>query len=536
LYLRLFVVNTTIYRIYNKMSFNLCKRICPRITQINANKTKKKKIPSKTFALCSLLFALCSLLSALCSLLFALCSLLSALCFATRQTSCFYYIITGSALRTIITLQEEICMKQGAICMKLNKSYINVRFIRKHLFWGAAVLAACFFSLTCSSSDDILDQDGGPKVKPGGTTLVDGAVTFKNGWESEYFNGTLKDDPGTPYTNYNPVSTGNGNRAYIDFAVKTAELTQWRDVDMPAWQALEDAWAAYLSGDSEEEPGEPRRDPPVEPKKTVAYLPGSPVENDDGSSTVVGSVPEWDYHIFKGWKVNPGTPEAFDLRADTVLTESVIAVAQWDEIAAGRPYYTVTFEKNDGQGLMEKRLAFPTVNDTEKQAGDPSKYSVFKIVAADASGGIVAGNNVLPEFSRLYYDRSTWVTKNGTTETPVEPSNIEYSGDTTIYQKWTPQIAVITFNAGGIVSTPPQLTGLELPKLASGGINAAGAQLPAYPGTVSHNSEDYIFLGWYDAEDGGTQIGNDTPISDTAKTLYARWRKQNHYSATFYYN
>ncbi|MDR2659307.1 MAG: hypothetical protein LBC27_04880, partial [Spirochaetaceae bacterium] len=268
-----------------------------------------------------------------------------------------------------------------------------------------------------------------------------------------------------------------------------------------------------------------------------------------------------------------------ELTLNSPVTKNITVVAEWAE-APKKPYYTITFSRNAGNGMFEKRFAIPqkrywkakadaenTINiagiteevegvqvlvnltDNEEYKAENAEpiYAEFKITATypeftdlygDVSGDAVTQNaGGSPEFTREHYDTDTpaWKDLKGKA---IDPDDEVFTEDTTLYQQWKEKTYTLKFDANGHGAAPADITGVSEPKSAAGGLAAAVNGLTVMPsitglvdGKISAGENDnvieYTFAGWADAKQGGNLIGVSTPLypkgSSEEITLYAQW-------------
>jgi hypothetical protein len=205
--------------------------------------------------------------------------------------------------------------------------------------------------------------------------------------------------------------------------------------------------------------------------------------------------------------------------------------------APAKPYYTITFNRNAGTGVFEKRIAVPTET-TEGEEGE-TQYGQFKIAATyTVAGDAVTQDPIIPEdFTREHYESDGWEDVTG--KSVAVSGDTVFEGDTQLYQKWTAKTFTVKFNLNGKSgNTPAEITGVDEAKSAKGGLKEAGKTLP----TGEDSSEEYEFRYWMDKPVGGNVINAATPLfpaSDAAEsrevTLYAHWVAENSVERAFNY-
>ena len=203
-------------------------------------------------------------------------------------------------------------------------------------------------------------------------------------------------------------------------------------------------------------------------------------------------------YLFGGWFHNDT-----QLTAETVITEDITFTAKWTPIT-----YTIAFDPNGGEGTM------------------------------DPISAIYDQEFTLPEcaFTRAGYDFAGW---NNT----AKKNLTDQQGATfTLRATWKGQDVPVTIDLNYEGSTPTQRTCVVgenynyIRNTQTGGSKYSAIQDPTRTG--------WIFDGWYDAAEGGTEITNQYKFTDTTPmTLYAHWVKGitvhfdgNGYKSTIYNN
>lgn len=184
-------------------------------------------------------------------------------------------------------------------------------------------------------------------------------------------------------------------------------------------------------------------------------------------------------YLFGGWFHNDT-----QLTAETVITEDITFTAKWTPIT-----YTIAFDPNGGEGTM------------------------------DPISAIYDQEFTLPEcaFTRAGYDFAGW---NNT----AKKNLTDQQGATfTLRATWNGQAVPVTIDYNYEGSAPIQRTcvvgeNYNYIRTETGGSKYSAIQDPARIG--------WIFDGWYDAAEGGTEITNQYKFTDTTPmTLYAHWVK-----------
>jgi hypothetical protein len=212
----------------------------------------------------------------------------------------------------------------------------------------------------------------------------------------------------------------------------------------------------------------------------------------------------------------------------------------WAE-APAKPYHTVTFNKNDGTGAFEKRIATPETpsegTSEEYEGGEiPAvEYKNFKIRESYKAGaGEVSQNPIIPVFTRDHYqDAAVW---NDINDKPVTvTTETTYEGDMQLYHQWTAKTFTVKFDLNGkslsgSASKPGDISGINEALSAEGGLAKADQKLPALADAEEGEGDSkvtYTFRGWAADPYGGKTIGANTPLypekGATEVTLYAKW-------------
>jgi uncharacterized repeat protein (TIGR02543 family) len=243
---------------------------------------------------------------------------------------------------------------------------------------------------------------------------------------------------------------------------------------------------------------------------------------------------------------------------NTPITDDLTVEAVWAD-APAKPYHTVTFNKDDGTGVFEKRIAVPTKPEPKTDAGQnltsykdvsgeesgeetPAEYSGYTIQEKDYAGIAIEQNKgeLIPAFTREHYTSGGWADINGAAATISNGhAAIFDKGDTQLYMQWKPNTFTVEFdtNVTGewsvfednqLLSTPNSLTAVNEPSSVEGGLAKAGKQLPVIEVVMTDtDSELYKFDGWYDEAVGGNKISASTPLYPKGEsgsvTLYAHW-------------
>jgi hypothetical protein len=443
-----------------------------------------------------------------------------------------------------------------------------------------AVLITAIALSSCgdAATDAIVAAVGTTPIKPDGKTETNIVVTFKNGWE-DVATADLEDDDYTSFKFYSGLTP-----ATVNAVVDTAEQNAY-DAAYAVWEAINDAWVQYgnerdEAANNDKDPPPPPNDPlppePVPPIATIPFFPGDEYLATGDVLAIAGSAPEWDFHTLTGWKIEDGE----EATLNTPITENTTVTAVWDP-APKKPYYTVTFNKNDGTGAFEKRIATPekvwyelnaaakTEEAQPEEAPQPEESGETMSIqfTTDAESpdrkqdGLIFGENyrlrdsidsdliqaAAPEFTRAHYKSDGWKDMTGNSVTPTykdggntNANSYNVTGDTQLYQQWTANTFTVTFNLNGKTpsapaSPPADIIGVNEALSATGGLKAAGkaesGKLPWVGANIIGTADEtnYEFVNWTDTVDGaGNDIGASTPLfpkDETAKViLYAQWR------------
>lgn len=184
-------------------------------------------------------------------------------------------------------------------------------------------------------------------------------------------------------------------------------------------------------------------------------------------------------YLFGGWFHNDT-----QLTAETVITEDITFTAKWTPIT-----YTIAFDPNGGEGTM-----------------DPISATYDQ-------------EFTLPEctFTRAGYDFSGW------SNTAKKNLTDQQGATVTLRATWNGQAVPVTIDYNYEGSTSIQRTcvvgeNYNYIRTETGGSKYSAIQDPARIG--------WIFGGWYDAAEGGSEITNQYKFTDTTPmTLYAHWVK-----------
>jgi uncharacterized repeat protein (TIGR02543 family) len=216
---------------------------------------------------------------------------------------------------------------------------------------------------------------------------------------------------------------------------------------------------------------------------TITFNPNGGSVNPASAATEIGGRlsalprPTRSGHTFVGWftEVTGG----IQVTVDTVFTGNSTVYARWtssDDIP-GLNVHTVTFNPNGG-------------------SVDPAS------AVTEINGRL----SVLPTPTRSGFSFNGWFTAE-TGGIQVTTDTI-FTGDSTIFARWTANTHTITFNPNrGSVSQTNAVTGTD-------------GRLSALPRPTRSG---HTFTGWFTAETGGIQVTTDTVFTSDS-TVYARWR------------
>ncbi len=192
-------------------------------------------------------------------------------------------------------------------------------------------------------------------------------------------------------------------------------------------------------------------------------------------------------YLFDGW-FHGDTK----LTAETVITEAITFTAKWTPIT-----YTIAFNANGGEGTMEPITA-------------------------------TYDQEVTPEctFTRTGYDFNGWSDSKGSSSGSMTAKNLTSTqgATVTLYATWKGQDVPVTIDYNYEGSTPTQRTCVVgenynyIRNTQTGGSSYTKLEDPTRTG--------WIFVGWYDAAEGGNEIDYSYKFTDTTPmTLYAHWVK-----------
>ena len=143
-----------------------------------------------------------------------------------------------------------------------------------------------------------------------------------------------------------------------------------------------------------------------------------------------------------------------------------------------------------------------------------ARWLPVHIIAFNANGGAVnPASGTTGDFGRLTslpvptrdgFVFEGWFTAlTGGNEVTI---NTEFTANTTIYARWTPEYT-ITFDANGGTVTP------------ASGTTGAGGKLATLP---EPSRTGYWFMGWFNAVSGGDEVTEET-VFNANTTIYAQW-------------
>ena len=170
-------------------------------------------------------------------------------------------------------------------------------------------------------------------------------------------------------------------------------------------------------------------------------------------------------------------------------------------------------------------------NEKDPDENDPPITQVEEFtVTFDANGGTLTGSATVkvkdgekitgaPTASKEGFTFDGWFTaKTGGTE--VDLAAYEVESDVTLYAQYTEDE----------ITPPPAEDTVTVTFDANGGTLTGGATVEIDKGTFvatdkipSASREGYIFLGWFDAKEGGSEVTPDFDYFDEDTTLYAHW-------------
>lgn len=222
-------------------------------------------------------------------------------------------------------------------------------------------------------------------------------------------------------------------------------------------------------------------------------------DNDGKTSTVqaptgtpIGSTLIPSEGVKKGYQFDGWFHDDTKLTAETVITEDITFTAKWTPIT-----YTIAFNADGGEGTMDSITA---------------TYDQEVTLPACT-------------FTRAGYDFGGWSEYKGYSSGSMTAKNLasKQGASVTLYAAWKGQAVPVTIDYNYEGSTPIQRTcvvgqNYNFIRLEDGSSEYSAIQDPARTG--------WIFDGWYDAAEGGTEITNQYKFTDTTPlTLYAHWVK-----------
>lgn len=222
-------------------------------------------------------------------------------------------------------------------------------------------------------------------------------------------------------------------------------------------------------------------------------------DNDGKTSTVqaptgaaIGGALIPDAGTKKGYQFDGWFHDDTKLTAETVITEDITFTAKWTPIT-----YTIAFNADGGEGTMDSITA---------------TYDQEVTLPACT-------------FTRAGYDFGGWSEYKGSSSGSMTAKNLasKQGASVTLYAAWKGQAVPVTIDYNYEGSTPIQRTcvvgqNYNFIRREDGSSKFSAIEDPARTG--------WIFDGWYDAAEGGTEITNQYKFTDTTPlTLYAHWVK-----------
>jgi len=192
-----------------------------------------------------------------------------------------------------------------------------------------------------------------------------------------------------------------------------------------------------------------------------------------------------DGYSFKGWYTakSGGTSVSADTKVDNKSAHTLYA--QWEAADC-----SVKFDPNGG-----------SLSDSDK-----TKSLKF---------GSTYGS--LPEPTKTGHDFKGWYTAKSGGDPVTSSTTVTNSKEHTLYAQWSKNSYTLTFDANGGSASQSNKT-IEY--------DSAYGSLPTPERT------GYAFIGWYTSASGGNSVTEDTKMSASDITIYARWSKNN-YRVTF---
>ena len=237
-----------------------------------------------------------------------------------------------------------------------------------------------------------------------------------------------------------------------------------------------------------------------------------------GTKVTATTVAAGNITVYAQWKLTPRTI-TFDANGGTL--NGVTSITKPHGSAWGT-LPTATLANHDFQGWFTAKTGGAQVTAATLAAGNITVYAQWKptprVLKFDANGGTINGVTsitkphgspwgTLPTATRTNHDFQGWFTaKTGGTQ--VTATTVA-TGNITVYAQWKLTPRTITFDANG--GTINGVTSITKPHGSPWGT------LPTATQTAK------VFLGWYTAKSGGTQVTSSTAATADI-TVYARWR------------
>ena len=269
------------------------------------------------------------------------------------------------------------------------------------------------------------------------------------------------------------------------------------------------------------------------------------------SDVAIGDLPlpTRQYYTFDGWFTDPTDGTQVTAGTKFARTEDITVYAHWTLNS-----FVVTLDANGGIvdtssirgycGVALGELPIPTrayyefdgwygednikiTEDTMFAVAEDlalvAKWTAIPLkVTLNAAGGDVSVAELtvyhdmpygeIPTPNKAGYTFAGWYIALSEGEQILSDTNVKAASDHTLYAHWSAVVSSVTFDAnGGSVNTQTMSATYD----------------EAYGGLPEPTRNNYDFIGWYTAAEGGTEVTSDTIVSqDTDHTLYAHWAIQ----------
>ena len=193
---------------------------------------------------------------------------------------------------------------------------------------------------------------------------------------------------------------------------------------------------------------------------------------------VLPEAPDRSGYTFEGWYTELEGGQKVTANSTVIAQDALTLYAHWT-----KSEILVSFNANGGE-----------VSTTSKKYTVGNEYGSF------------------PEPERSNYKFEGWYTELEGGDKIAESKTVSVDDSTILYAHWSLIKVTVTFNGNGVAVTTKSKS------------LTVGEQ---YGSFEKLTREDYNFLGWYTASEGGTKVESTDIVNETtAHTLYAHWEKK----------